>query len=68
MMKTPQKDMYVSHAIRRSVSCPFCSREWNVCNASISSMAIDAGRKAEYCASEDYADCPMFLSKLLRRL
>lgn len=67
-MKTPQKEMYVNRIIHPSLSCPFYSPKENVCAASISSMSIDIWRKADYCASDNHADCPMFLSKLLRKL
>jgi hypothetical protein len=67
-MKTPQKDIYVNHVIHYGVSCPFYSPRENICMASISSMSIDSARKADYCSSEDHCDCPMFLSKILRRL
>jgi len=44
--------------------CPY--NGITVCMASFSSMAIDAIRNS-CCSTEDYDNCPIFLSKVLRR-
>jgi hypothetical protein len=46
-------------------SCPF--RGGNICYASMSSMLIDENLKETYCDSENFDDCPIFLSKVLRK-
>jgi hypothetical protein len=45
--------------------CPF-SDITGLCNASISSLMLTARQKATLCYTEDYDDCPIFLSKILR--
>ncbi len=50
---------------KKEVVCPYKSID--TCAASFSSMFIDDYRKANYCCNEDYDDCPIFLSKILRR-
>ena len=45
--------------------CPF-SDITNLCNASISSLMPTARQKATLCCTEDYDNCPIFLSKILR--
>jgi hypothetical protein len=47
------------------VSCPYVSK--NVCTASISSMLIDEDISKDCCSTENYDNCPIFLSKMLRR-
>lgn len=47
------------------VSCPYVSK--NVCTASISSMLIDEQISKDCCSTENYDNCPIFLSKMLRR-
>ena len=49
---------------RYDKACPYSGV--NVCMASFSSMEIDA-RKKNCCHTEDYDNCPMFLSKVLRK-
>ncbi|MFH1702801.1 MAG: hypothetical protein ABIB41_05125 [Nitrospirota bacterium] len=46
-------------------SCPY--RGGNICHASISSMLIDEDIKENYCDNENYDNCPIFLSKVLRK-
>jgi hypothetical protein len=50
-----------------NLSCPFNSNISDICIASFSSMAIDKRKKAECCGTENYDNCPVFLSKVLRR-
>jgi len=38
-----------------------------ICLASFSSMIIDTYQKENYCSTEDYDNCPIFLAKVLRR-
>ncbi|MGQ9571282.1 MAG: hypothetical protein ACUVUQ_10700 [Thermodesulfovibrionales bacterium] len=46
-------------------SCPF--RGGNICHASITSMIIDENLKENYCDNENFDDCPIFLSKVLKK-
>ncbi len=39
----------------------------NTCMASLSSMLIDDEKHAGCCGTENYDDCPIFLSKILRK-
>jgi hypothetical protein len=45
--------------------CPY--NGINVCLASLSSMVIDSQNNEKYCRTEDYDNCPLFLSKVLRK-
>jgi hypothetical protein len=47
--------------------CPFSDGDSNTCTASLSSMVIAPSSKYNYCFSENYDNCPLFLSKVLRR-
>ena len=47
-------------------TCPYFSTKIGVCLASLFLMAIEKSRRECICASEDWYDCPMFLSKTLR--
>ena len=49
------------------LSCPFNSNISDTCIASFSAMVIDKRKKAECCGTENYDNCPVFLSKVLRR-
>jgi hypothetical protein len=46
-------------------ACPF--NGVSVCTASLSSMAIDNQKRASYCSTDNYDNCPLFLAKILRR-
>jgi hypothetical protein len=46
-------------------ACPYSGT--NICMASITSLPIDEQKQANCCSTENYDDCPMFLSKVLRR-
>jgi hypothetical protein len=46
-------------------SCPY--RGSNICNASLSSMFIDGEITENYCDSDNFDNCPIFLSKILRK-
>ena len=45
--------------------CPY--NGINTCMASLSSMLIDEEKRADCCGTENYDDCPIFLSKILRK-
>ena len=45
--------------------CPF--NDASVCAASFSSMEIDSQKRASYCGTDNYDNCPLFLAKILRR-
>ena len=46
--------------------CPYFSTRIGVCLASLFLMAIEKSRREFVCSSDDWDDCPMFLSKTLR--
>lgn len=46
-------------------TCPY--NGINVCMASFSSRLIDNQKKANYCNTDNYDNCPIFLSKVLRK-
>jgi hypothetical protein len=49
----------------RGTACPYSGIE--VCTASFSAMVIDKYQREKCCGTEDFEDCPIFLSKVLRR-
>ena len=46
-------------------ACPY--NGVTVCTASFSSMAIDNQRRENCCGTDNYDNCPIFLSKVLRK-
>lgn len=46
-------------------ACPY--NGVNVCMASFSSMVIDTYQRESCCSTDDYDNCPIFLSKVLRK-
>lgn len=54
-----------SRVDKKEAICPY--KDIEICMASISLMFIDNYKKKNYCCTEDYDDCPLFLSKILRR-
>lgn len=46
-------------------ACPY--NGVNVCMASFSSMVIDNQKREKCCGTDNYDNCPIFLSKMLRR-
>ncbi len=46
-------------------SCPYHGADAH-CHAAASGISPDRRRIRDYCSSEDYDLCPLFLSKLLR--
>jgi len=48
------------------LQCPYFDAS-DVCNASLSSLLPSPTMRENFCNSEDYDDCPIFLAKALRR-
>jgi len=46
------------------MGCPYNGID--PCMASITSLPIDEQKQANCCSTENYDDCPIYLSKLLR--
>ena len=46
--------------------CPYLGKT-AACKASLSTLIPTANARETFCNNEDYDDCPIFLSKLLRR-
>jgi hypothetical protein len=47
--------------------CPYHDVVSNICAASLSSITVDRDRNSGYCATDNYDNCALFLSKTLRR-
>jgi hypothetical protein len=47
------------------MGCPY--NGINTCMALLSSMLIDDEKRVDCCGVENYDECPMFLSKILRK-
>jgi hypothetical protein len=45
--------------------CPY--NGINTCMASLSAMLIDDEKRADCCSTENHDECPIFLSKILRK-
>lgn len=54
------------HIPNHELLCPYFTIGTNTCLASIFFLIIDAGKAEDRCLSENWDDCPMVLSKLLR--
>lgn len=52
--------------IDNDLICPYLTAKNDFCSASIMVASINTGRKANYCSTEDYDRCPLFLAKVLR--
>ncbi|KIH77850.1 hypothetical protein SAMN05660860_01371 [Geoalkalibacter ferrihydriticus] len=50
-----------------SPDCPFLCDVTCTCKASFSTLPLDARKCRDLCRSEDFDDCALFLSRLLRR-
>jgi hypothetical protein len=50
---------------RHETACPYNGIK--ICMASFSSMSIDSREREVCCDTENYDNCPIFLSKVLRR-
>jgi hypothetical protein len=51
----------------RSALCPFLHRSESICTASLTSMCLPVERELSSCRTDDFEDCPFFLSYLLQR-
>lgn len=47
-------------------SCPYSDMIAEICSASISSMKLGLKASLNYCSSEGYDGCPIFLANILR--
>ncbi len=45
-------------------NCPYSDK--SICKASLSSLIIDGNTITAYCGTENFDDCPIFLSRILR--
>jgi len=55
-----------SNLLQQAMSCPFLDSSRQDCKAACLSTEISAAQQLCYCETEDYEDCPLFLSRLLR--
>lgn len=55
----------VEFGINHELGCPYHEGS-GICGASISRLMVSKEESA-FCDSEDYDNCPLFLSKVLRR-
>ena len=46
--------------------CPYVNA-LDICTASINLIAVTPYLKTDFCRTENYDNCPLFLSKVLRR-
>lgn len=53
--------------LKERAACPYHAFHDNVCRASISSMRTDVHKRGLFCDSENYDNCPLFLSRLIRK-
>lgn len=53
-----------SNLVKLKLICPY--KDIYICRASIFSMLIDDYFKSNYCCSDNFDNCPIFLAKLLR--
>jgi hypothetical protein len=56
-----------NHHCRDDLKCPFIDGVTSICGASLSSMIVGPHNRREYCLSENYDNCPLFLAKVMRR-
>jgi hypothetical protein len=69
-MRTEYRETLSNEKIMYSVGnyreqCPY--NKCSVCAASFSNLRIDPLKNQNFCSSENYDDCPIFLAKILRR-
>lgn len=63
----------ISHTAERSRldtdynECPFSIARSNGCAASLSAITVQPHIEHSYCHSENHDNCPLFLSKVLRK-
>lgn len=46
--------------------CPFINAKIEICTAAVSLLKTDEHRRRFYCDTDDYDNCPFFISKSLR--
>lgn len=63
-------DVIINYDYKRlrffETTCPY--NGIHTCRASLSSMTIDEYQKERCCGTDDYDNCPIFLSKVLRKV
>ncbi len=47
--------------------CPYLTLPSNTCRAALSSMTIDRQKRGRFCSTENYDNCLLFLSRLIRK-
>ena len=52
--------------LKNDYRCPFCEPGEAACPISISALPLDRRRKRIYCDCDNFDNCPIFLSHLLR--
>ena len=50
-----------------STSCPYLDPQESVCGASLTGIYVETIKKEKLCSTDNSWDCPMLLSKILRR-
>jgi hypothetical protein len=50
-----------------SGECPYVPADKDYCAASVMTVSISERTRDNYCSSEDFDRCPLFLAKVLRR-
>jgi hypothetical protein len=50
-----------------SAICPYVPTTKDFCSASVMAVPINDRTRDNYCRSEDFDRCPLFLAKVLRR-
>jgi len=67
-MYLSQKDYRNASKIRTlpQLLCPYWEKESKYCAASVMTVTIDSRRKTQYCSTEAYDCCAIFLAKMLR--
>ncbi|MDO3378490.1 hypothetical protein [Geoalkalibacter halelectricus] len=63
----PARNTQIAAPLDPQRACPFLCNASRTCMASISTLPVDARKRRELCRSEDFDDCALFLSRLLRR-
>jgi hypothetical protein len=49
------------------LDCPYHNEAESICSASLSAMSTEQRIRQLYCGNENYDNCPLFLSKMLRK-
>jgi hypothetical protein len=56
----------VEYADPQTATCPYEAGNVNNCAAAIMTIATSSYQKTNYCWTDNYDCCPLFLSKVLR--